>query len=54
MRGEKLSPMWEILAEWGSPPLARGKARTMKPPNGRITPACAGKSIGALMERERV
>ena len=35
----------------GSPPLARGKVivRVVPTPNGRITPACAGKRKGSLV-----
>ena len=50
MRGEKVdtSPAARIL--WGSPPHARGKAQKagLVDGLGRITPACAGKSLDTL------
>ena len=46
LRGEKSSPPMPALSLTGSPPLARGKAKSPVYSSAahRITPACAGKS----------
>ena len=50
VRGEKKSARLAVAAALGSPPRARGKAlaTVCVPVAGRITPACAGKSIQSL------
>ena len=45
LRGEKRLAIAFFWFNWGSPPLARGKVKSVKPDSApvRITPACAGK-----------
>ena len=44
--GEKIKPSRDFMAGRGSPPRVRGKVKVTRFPagQGRITPACAGKS----------